>query len=246
MHMQQSLRRLIDHHFQELDNLSGTSLRKGKQLRKRLVAEAESHSHQMEVPYSSKRSKKRSGRLKRQKTREINTAMLFLQKSLHIGISESAIKQTNFLVVPEIYAGLKTASYRTQDVRNLSSDPVLPPRWQKVSSLMTGAVAELNEYHRREDYHPVEVAGLAHLILAYIHPFMDGNGRTARLVQDAYLDLFEFPVPIIRKEEKTNYQTILKRAMRDWREGTNDGIGHFLDYIATKVYESLHHVLGKK
>src|SRR5207249_9068589 len=31
-----------------------------------------------------------------------------------------------------------------------------------------------------EDMHPVLKAGIVHYVLAFIHPFIDGNGRTAR------------------------------------------------------------------
>jgi Fic family protein len=33
---------------------------------------------------------------------------------------------------------------------------------------------------KSEDYHPVIAAGIVHYVLAFIHPFVDGNGRTAR------------------------------------------------------------------
>ena len=52
----------------------------------------------------------------------------------------------------------------------------------------------------RERYHPVEFAALLHLRLVTIHPFIDGNGRTARLllnlalIQKGYLPVIIPPI----------------------------------------------------
>ena len=35
--------------------------------------------------------------------------------------------------------------------------------------------------------HPVRLAALAHYKLVYIHPFVDGNGRTSRLLMNLIL-----------------------------------------------------------
>ena len=35
--------------------------------------------------------------------------------------------------------------------------------------------------------HPVRLAALAHYKLVYIHPFVDGNGRTSRLLMNLVL-----------------------------------------------------------
>ena len=52
-----------------------------------------------------------------------------------------------------------------------------------------GLVDELVSYLNTSDDHPVIKAAIAHYQLVTIHPFEDGNGRTARLVSDYVLDL---------------------------------------------------------
>lgn len=248
MYLGRSLRRLIDDKYLELEKLKGLPLQRSRHFQKRIALAAEKHSHMMEVdPFSKKPKKRKSGRIKRKKTKEIVAASIFLKDSLHIGFSEHAIKKTNYLIVPEFYNNHGTAYYRNVNARNLTNDPILPPRWEKVPDMMSGLVQKLNNFHSREDFHPVEVAAYAHLAIAYIHPFFDGNGRTARLVQDSFLDTYDIPVPIIRSNEKSDYQAILKRGMRSYR-GEDDGFGieNFVDFIAIKVYESLRHVLSKK
>uniref|UniRef100_T1JBA4 Protein adenylyltransferase Fic n=1 Tax=Strigamia maritima TaxID=126957 RepID=T1JBA4_STRMM len=53
--------------------------------------------------------------------------------------------------------------------------------------------------------HPIVFAALAHYKLAYIHPFIDGNGRTARLLMNLILMRAGFPAVIIPKGEKQLY-----------------------------------------
>jgi len=53
------------------------------------------------------------------------------------------------------------------------------PKAQKVKKLMAELVEWILE-SEKQDVHPVIVAGVAHQEIAAIHPFADGNGRTAR------------------------------------------------------------------
>jgi hypothetical protein len=53
-----------------------------------------------------------------------------------------------------------------------------PPEWQRLPALMSN----LTEWLRAvADYHPIIRAGLTHLNLVSIHPWLNGNGRTARI-----------------------------------------------------------------
>jgi len=67
-----------------------------------------------------------------------------------------------------------------------------PPGVEKVPEQMKEFVLWLNDIESRE-MHPVLVAGVAHYEFVRIHPFVDGNGRTARYHLEglAKLDLIE-------------------------------------------------------
>lgn len=54
-----------------------------------------------------------------------------------------------------------------------------PPAPQEVPPMMAEFVAWINA---EQDVHPILVAGIAQFQLVHIHPFLDGNGRTARLL----------------------------------------------------------------
>ena len=61
----------------------------------------------------------------------------------------------------------------------------IPPDYQEVPTLLE----ELVRYINTTDDHPLLVAAVVHYQLVTIHPFEDGNGRTARLLSGYVLDL---------------------------------------------------------
>ena len=54
----------------------------------------------------------------------------------------------------------------------------------------------------------VRLAALAHYKLVYIHPFVDGNGRTSRLLMNLILMQHGFPPVIIRKQDRLQYYQV--------------------------------------
>lgn len=61
----------------------------------------------------------------------------------------------------------------------------IPPEYSEIPALLD----ELTEYVNTTDDHPLIVAAVVHYQLVTIHPFEDGNGRTARLMSGYILDL---------------------------------------------------------
>ncbi|MGB0918685.1 MAG: Fic family protein [Flavobacteriales bacterium] len=61
----------------------------------------------------------------------------------------------------------------------------------------------------KEDLHPLETASKFHLWFVSIHPFYDGNGRTARLLTNLFLISQGFPPIIIKTDEKEKYNRYL-------------------------------------
>lgn len=61
----------------------------------------------------------------------------------------------------------------------------IPPEYSDIPELLD----ELAEYVNTTDDHPLIVAAVVHYQLATIHPFEDGNGRTARLMSGYILDI---------------------------------------------------------
>lgn len=60
--------------------------------------------------------------------------------------------------------------------------------------------------------HPIEFASLAHFQLTWIHPFQDGNGRTARMLMNLILTSNGYPPALIKVEDRTQYYYVLRLA----------------------------------
>ncbi|MDQ2668849.1 MAG: Fic family protein [Gemmatimonadota bacterium] len=96
-----------------------------------------------------------------------------------------------------------------------------PPAPGKISSL----VRELSEFATRPDVRPLTRAVLSHLEFVTIHPFLDGNGRLARLLMNYALLGAGYPWVTIRADEKHPYFQALERAQVD---GEVEPLGEFL------------------
>lgn len=74
---------------------------------------------------------------------------------------------------------------------------------------MTNAALDALKVNRKEAKHPLIIACDFHLGYVAIHPFFDGNGRTARILFNTILIACGFPPIIINDTEKDNYYRIL-------------------------------------
>lgn len=99
-----------------------------------------------------------------------------------------------------------------------------------------------------ENLHPVRKAIEAHVELVSIHPYSDGNGRSARILQDYLLESAGYPCPIISEGEKGIYLKLMSSLMRD-RKNRNSTIYSpsetqiiFEEYIIGKVISSALHL----
>ena len=106
--------------------------------------------------------------------------------------------------IDDDYAG----RYRDLPVRIAGSTVILPnPR--KVPSLMEEFIEWLSE---DQPLHPVHLAAEAHYRLVTIHPFIDGNGRTARLLMNLILLMHGYPPAIIQVKDRHLYLSSLEKA----------------------------------
>jgi Fic family protein len=58
----------------------------------------------------------------------------------------------------------------------------------------------------------IELSALLHHKLVYIHPFFDGNGRTARLTMNLFLMQAGYPLVVIMKTDRKKYYDVLDKA----------------------------------
>lgn len=105
-----------------------------------------------------------------------------------------------------------------------------PPEALEIPRLMKNLINWIGE--NKGKVHPVELAGILHHKLVFIHPFFDGNGRTSRLVMNIILMQCGFPlVTILKNDRKKYYQTL---SMADKGEYVP-----FVNFIARAVERAL-------
>lgn len=98
--------------------------------------------------------------------------------------------------------------FRTVPVR-IAGSTVIMPNAAKVPELVKELIGWLG---RPKTDHPVKTAADAHYRLVSIHPFIDGNGRTARLLMNLLLMQNGYPPALIRKEDRRKYLNSLEKA----------------------------------
>lgn len=123
-------------------------------------------------------------------------------------LTESALSDLHRQLMQGIL-GDQAGLYRRVPVYIRGSQHV-PPNWVKVPDLMQRFV---NRFHERPSTeHPVHWAALAHIELAGIHPFVDGNGRVSRLVANWLLMREAWPPALYTATERGWYLDTLEEA----------------------------------
>lgn len=123
-------------------------------------------------------------------------------------ISEQLIKQLHHLVVQESHRDI-AGKYRDGDVI-ISGAEHRPPSAFELPAKMHDLIQWMKKHHK--SLHPVEFSALVHHKLAHIHPFWDGNGRTARLVMNIFIMEAGYPLAVILKNDRKRYYRVLSQA----------------------------------
>lgn len=144
-------------------------------------------------------------------------------------LSEWQIKNIHRLILKGIndeYAGV----YRDQQVF-ISGVKHVPPAPLLINEQMDKLI---NWYEQETDHlHPITRGAMLHVIFVGIHPFIDGNGRTSRLLLNLELMKEGFPPIIIKVENRLQYYETLDKAH------TEKDYGDFIQLVAKEVDDSL-------
>jgi Fic family protein len=140
-------------------------------------------------------------------------------------LQETDIKKLHRLFY-ELIEPEKAGEYRKEQVF-ISGSHYKLPKAEKIPKLMADFVVN---YSKNTNRHAVETAALMHKDFVFIHPFVDGNGRVARLLMNFALMKNRFPVTIIPPILRVDDISALEKAH------TNDA--EFIELIANCVKQS--------
>lgn len=116
-------------------------------------------------------------------------------------LTEEFLKDLHQIILQDIMNG---GYYRQVNIQLLGSTHQ-PPDHLKVYDRMKKFMVNLDEFEGT----PIELACYAHLSISKIHPFVDGNGRLARLILNFVLMKHDYlPISINRQHQKQYFKAL--------------------------------------
>lgn len=125
-----------------------------------------------------------------------------------------------------------------------------PPDYTEIIPAMQWLVGFVNSNDPRYFIHPVIKAIIVHFFISYIHPFVDGNGRTARalfhwfMLKEGYWLTEYLSISRIIYQSKASYEKAFLKV-----EADNNDMGYFITYhldALNKSFEELKKYISKK
>lgn len=159
-------------------------------------------------------------------------------------ITEGLVREIHKRLVEGVRGGAACpGAYRQMQnyVVNSTTGEIIytPPPVHDVPIMMAALVDWLN---REQDIHPVLVSGIAQFQLVHIHPFLDGNGRTSRLLSTLclYRSGYDFKRLFTISEYYDRDRTSFYRAIQSVREQNmdmTDWLEYYVDGLTTQLSE---------
>jgi len=145
-------------------------------------------------------------------------------------ISQEIIQQIHEFVTKGILKN--PGQYRTENV-TITGAKIRPPSYLKIVKLMDEYLQNIEKLKLQS----IKKAAFVHHEFVRIHPFIDGNGRVARLITNFYFMKNGYPPIVIQKEDRKKYYRSLNKA-------DLGDLSDFAIFIARAVNESLQYYLS--
>ncbi len=174
-------------------------------------------------------------------------AMQFILQEKHNELSMDFMLKLHKIVTEKTLFEDEAYAGRFRDdavyVKDKRRDVVIytPPSAGQVEPAMKRLIEWVNEKNDNHFIHPLIKASFIHFYFVYIHPFFDGNGRTARalfyyfMIKNGYEFFKYFSISVVVQKTKIQYYKAIKDA-----EDCNADITYFLLYMASTISESIH------
>ncbi len=147
-------------------------------------------------------------------------------------LNENIVKDIHAILLENIFVG---GIYRNQEVR-ISGAGHTPPSGNDMFAQIKNFYADLEG--KSKELNPIEFAAWTHAEFVRIHPFVDGNGRTSRLIMNYQLMVNGFLPISIAKESRLEYYNALEEY------AVNGNLQQFSNLIGTLEEEQLDIYIG--
>ena len=134
-------------------------------------------------------------------------------------LNENTVKDIHSILMDNIMVG---GIYRNEEVR-ISGAGFTPPSGNEM-------YVQIKEFYeilkdKEKELNPIELAAWSHAEFVRIHPFIDGNGRTSRLIMNYQLMINGYLPISISKEERLSYYNALEGY------ATTGDLSCFVDFV---------------
>ena len=119
-------------------------------------------------------------------------------------LTENIVKDLHAILTENIIVG---GIYRNQEVR-ISGAGFTPPAGNEMYVQIKSFYEDLKY---KKDLNPIELAAWTHAEFVRIHPFVDGNGRTSRLLMNYQLMINGYLPVSVDKEDRLDYYNALEQ-----------------------------------
>lgn len=151
-----------------------------------------------------------------------------------IPITATDIRQVHQIILTDI-DDRNAGKYRDVDVEITGSEFTQPPHYKIMTEMdeFCRWLTQVTSYDKtRPIIDPIIAAAVAHAWFVYIHPFVDGNGRTARILMNIVLIRYGYPIAVITKNDRQRYYEALEKSQAS-------DLTPFISLLCDTVSESL-------
>ncbi len=162
-----------------------------------------------------------------------NKAFAYVKKCISENkqLDENIVKDIHSILMENILVG---GVYRNVEVR-ITGAKHKPPAPSEMYYQIKEFFSNINS---KSDLNPIELAAWTHAEFVKIHPFIDGNGRTSRLIMNYQLMRNEFLPVSINTEDRLEYFNLLEEY------AVNGNLAPFVDFIAKLEEQQLDEYLS--
>ena len=162
-----------------------------------------------------------------------NKAFSYVKKCIsdNKSLDENIVKDIHSILMENILVG---GVYRNVEVR-ITGAKHKPPAPSEMYYQIKEFFSNINS---KSDLNPIELAAWTHAEFVKIHPFVDGNGRTSRLIMNYQLMRNGFLPVSVNKEDRLEYFNYLEEY------AVNGSLSPFIDFVAELEEQQLDEYLS--
>lgn len=180
-----------------------------------LIDDANRHSVAIEAKTDGRKTQEEIDKFESESLDRIVNAREYLRNN---GLNLGTLSQLGKKIEPDInlanYFRIRDVAFGPNIGGAIREPEFKGAKREEIPGLISDLLERVNEKGESFYLHPLQKASDIHLSIVKIHPYGDGNGRCARLVEDFYLESMGIPPATIPENERELYINLIEKAIR--------------------------------